>query len=314
MMPQTTNRRTFLKTGATVAAALSLGAQDGIAAPAQTQPPFRFVHLTDMHVQPELAAAEGYRQCIAKINALNPRPDFAITGGDLIMDALHVDLDRAEMEFSLFDDCNKDLELPVYHTLGNHDVVGWSSRGKVSAKDPKYGKRIFADRYGEGKTYRSFDHKGWHFIIVDSLGQAKETPDYIGYIDEKQIDWLKTDLEKTGPTTPIVIVTHIPFLSTLDQMLVGTAKPVPPGGLVTNFFKLRKLLMAYNVQLILSGHGHVRERIEFMGSTHIQSGAVCGRWWKGRLFGDPEAFAVIDCKQDSFDYRYQDYNWTARTK
>ena len=68
MMPQTTNRRTFLKTGATVAAALSLGAQDGIAAPAQTQPPFRFVHLTDMHVQPELAAAEGYRQCIAKIN------------------------------------------------------------------------------------------------------------------------------------------------------------------------------------------------------------------------------------------------------
>ncbi len=228
------------------------------------------------------------------------------------MDALHVDLDRAEMEFNIFDECSKDFGLPVYHTIGNHDIVGWSSKGKVPANNPNYGKRIFTERFGEGKTYRSFDHKGWHFIILDSLGQAKDTPDYIGYIDREQMEWLQADLKQTGTKTPIVIVTHVPFLSTMDQTLVGIDKPVPPYGLVTNFFEFRELFNPYNVQLILSGHGHVRERIEIMGSTHIQSGAVCGRWWKGRLFGEPEAFAVITCKRDSFDYEYQDFGWTAR--
>ena len=202
--------------------------------------------------------------------------------------------------------------LAVNHTIENHDVVEWSSGGNVSANKPRDRKRIFTERYDAGKTYRSFDHKGWHFIILDSIGQAKDTPDYIGYVDEEQLDWLKSDLARTGTQTPIVLVTHIPFLSTSDQNLVGIDKPVPPFGLVTNYLTLRKLLTSYNVQLILSGHGHVRERIEVMGSTHVQSGAVSGRWWKGRLFGEPEGFSEVICKRDSFDLEYQDFGWTAR--
>ncbi len=309
----TSDRRTFLKSSVTAAAALSLCPQDVIKSSEQTKMPFRFVHLTDIHVQPELSAAEGYRKCIAKINALNPRPDFAITGGDLIMDALHTDLGRAKTEFDIFDECSKDFELDVYHTIGNHDVVGWSSKGKVSKNNSSYGKRIFTDRYGHGKTYRSFDHKGWHFIILDSIGQNKDNPDYFGHIDDAQMDWLKNDLINTGTKTPIVVVTHIPFLSTLDQNLVGIKKPVPTYGLVTNYLTLRKLFVPYNVQLVLSGHGHIRERIEVMGTTHIQSGAVCGKWWKGRLFGESEAFGVVTCKNNSFEYQFQDYGWTAKT-
>ena len=99
----------------------------------------------------------------------------------------------------------------------------------------------------------------------------------------------------------------------MDQALVGIDKPVPPYGLVTNFSEFRELFNPYNVQLILSGHGHIRERIEVMGSTHIQSGAVCGRWWKGRLFGEPETFAVVTCNRDSFEYAYRDFDWIART-
>lgn len=307
------SRRTFLKTGATsiAAAALSFRTQEVVTSAEPTDSSFQFIHLTDIHIQPELNAAEGYRQCIAKINALNPRPDFAITGGDLIMDALHTDLDRAELEFNLFSECSKDFELDVYHAIGNHDVVGWSSKGKVSANDPNYGKRIFKERYGGGKTYRSFDHKGWHFIILDSIGQNKNSPDYFGHVDEPQLEWLNADLSKTGKKTPIVVVTHIPFLSTMDQNLVGIDKPVPPYGLVTNYLELKKLFAPYNLQLVLSGHGHVRERIDVMGTTHIQSGAVCGRWWKGRLFNEPESFGLVTCKNDSFDYQFQDFDWIA---
>jgi phosphodiesterase/alkaline phosphatase D-like protein len=42
--------------------------------------------MTDMHLQPERNAVEGYRRAIKTVNNLNPA--FVITGGDLIYDAL----------------------------------------------------------------------------------------------------------------------------------------------------------------------------------------------------------------------------------
>ncbi len=312
-MLQQSNRRDFLiRSGFTLAGLSGTSLLSQTRAAAEDAPPFHFLHLTDMHVQPELRAADGWKQCIAKVNALTPRPDFIITGGDLIMDALAVDADRIEQQWTLFDAGMKQLEIPAYHVVGNHDVGGWSSKGTLSRDDRYYGKQVFADRYGAGRTYRSFNHKGWHFILLDSIGQAVDSPDYIGHIDEAQLDWLRQDLEATGTTTPIVIVTHIPFYSAMHQMLSGPTKPVPPSGLVTNVFEFRKLLQQHNVKLVLSGHGHVRERIELVGITHIQSGAVCGMWWKGPVFGDAEAFGVVTCHGDAFDYRYQEYDWNAK--
>ena len=312
-MPHQANRREFLsRSGLALAGLSTSGLMSAQLPAAEETAPFHFLHLTDMHVQPELRATEGWRQCIAKVNSLSPRPDFIITGGDLIMDALAVDADRIEQQWSLFDTGMKELEIPAYHVVGNHDVGGWSSKGTLSRDDRYYGKRVFADRYGDGKTYRSFDHKGWHFILLDSIGQATDSPDYIGHIDEAQLDWLKQDLDATGKATPIIIVTHIPFYSTMHQMLSGPTKPIPPSALVTNVFEFRKLLQQHNVKLVLSGHGHVRERIELVGITHIQSGAVCGMWWKGPVFGDAEAFGVVTCHRDSFDYRFQDFDWNAK--
>ena len=47
---------------------------------------FRFAFMTDIHLQQELRAEEGFAKAIAKVNDLNA--EFVITGGDLIMDAL----------------------------------------------------------------------------------------------------------------------------------------------------------------------------------------------------------------------------------
>ena len=47
---------------------------------------FRFIFMTDIHVQPELSGDEGFKQAIQKVNKL--KPDFVITGGDLVFDAL----------------------------------------------------------------------------------------------------------------------------------------------------------------------------------------------------------------------------------
>ncbi|NOZ41087.1 MAG: metallophosphoesterase, partial [Planctomycetes bacterium] len=60
----------------------------------------------------------------------------------------------------------------------------------------------------------------------------------------------------------------------------------------------------------LSGHGHLLERIEFDGTTYLQGGAVCGMWWKGPVFDNPEGFLVVTCHSDgTFATEYHDYGW-----
>ena len=107
-------RRDFLKLSCATAAAWPCGAIAPAASPSDDTLGFSFAHLTDIHVQPELDAAQGFRQCIAAVNQLNPRPDFVITGGDLIMDALAVGPDRLALQWKLFDECCKEFEVPLH--------------------------------------------------------------------------------------------------------------------------------------------------------------------------------------------------------
>ena len=298
------NRRTFFQMAAGTAAVGSIHAE--AAEPAA----FRFLFATDIHVQPERAGVAGFKQCVAKMNSLSAKPEFLITGGDLIMDALDVGMDRVKLEWSLFDECMKGLEMPVHHTIGNHDVVGWSAKSVVQPGDQDYGKKIFSERYGEGKTYRSFDHGGWHFILLDSIGQNTTTRDYEGRIDDDQLSWLKSDLEKVGTKTPVIIVSHIPFFSVWHQVIKGPSFHLDGKALVANVFEFRKLLEAYNVKLVLSGHGHVLEKIEIGRTRYIQGGAVCGMWWKGPVYGNPEGFGIIECRADGeFTFEYQSFDW-----
>src|SRR5438477_7782 len=76
-------------------AGLLVGDERAAAAPAaQTQPSqpggtFTFVHLTDQHVTNRRKGDEGYRRCIASINALGPVPDFVLMGGDMVFDGIY---------------------------------------------------------------------------------------------------------------------------------------------------------------------------------------------------------------------------------
>lgn len=273
---------------------------------------FRFAFMTDPHVQPERGAVEGTRQCISAINAR--KPEFVITGGDLIMDALEVGPERLHLQWQLWDECLKTLSVPAHHTIGNHDVCGWSSKAIVKAGDADYGKKFFADRYGQGRTYRSFDHGGWHFVILDSIGQDPETLNYKGWLDDEQLQWLKADLEKAGRKTPTILVTHIPFFSVWHQALKGPQFALDAKALVGNVHEIRSWLKNYNIRLVLSGHGHLHERIELGGVTYLQGGAVSGLWWKGPVNGDPEGFVEVECHADgTFRTQHFGYGWKVRS-
>ena len=56
---------------------------------------FSFVFMTDVHLMPEENAPEGFRKAIEKINSL--KPDFVISGGDQIDDALAQPYERADL-------------------------------------------------------------------------------------------------------------------------------------------------------------------------------------------------------------------------
>ena len=61
---------------------------------------FGMAFLTDIHLQPEDDAIKGFTQALDTVNML--KPDFVITGGDLIMDALEQSFGRADSLYNLY--------------------------------------------------------------------------------------------------------------------------------------------------------------------------------------------------------------------
>jgi 3',5'-cyclic-AMP phosphodiesterase len=266
---------------------------------------FRFVHVTDLHIQPELRAAEGVRQCFAAINAA--RPDFVIAGGDLVFDALAVGHARARMLFDLYRETAERLDAPLHNTLGNHDVFGLYAKSGVAETHAQYGKRMYEELIGP--RYYSFDFAGWHFVVLDSIGFTTQRT-YIGYVDEAQFAWLESDLAKVGKTRPVVAVTHVPLSTGFLQWM--TPRHDATMIVVQNAAPVLELLHQYNVKAVLQGHTHICERLEYRGCQYITSGSVCGQSWRGPKLGvHKEGFGIVTVKNGELSYRYQPYGFQA---
>jgi 3',5'-cyclic AMP phosphodiesterase CpdA len=304
------SRRSLLSGSIALAAAPLLPAAEALGGPKRA---FRFVHLCDIHIQPELGAVEGTNLAIQKLLALRPRPDFVITGGDHVMDVLSVPAARADLQFNLLKEALKPLEMPIHHVVGNHDCFGWSNSSPISATDPAYGKKLFEERVVEANTYRSFDVQGVHFILLDNI---QTTPDrnWTLAVDDEQLGWLKGDLAKTSRTTPIIVVIHGPVLSAITQYTGKTLDAPDAGTVCANGHELRDLWKEHNVKAVLQAHTHILEQVDFLGVKYVTSGAVCGEWWKGpRLGVIPEGFTVWDVDPAEVKFSYVQTGWKARS-
>ena len=114
----------------------------------QEKDSFSVAFLTDIHLQPERDAVKGFRQALDTVNILSP--DFIITGGDLILDALAQSYGRADSLNNLYQEVIKRAKMPVYNTMGNHDIYGINlERSKADPNHPEYGKKMFEKRYGQ---------------------------------------------------------------------------------------------------------------------------------------------------------------------
>lgn len=265
---------------------------------------FTFVFMTDVHLQTELNAVEAFSQAIDTINAIHP--DFVISGGDQIMDALAVSYDEASAAFDLYINTIKNIDTQVYNTLGNHDIFGLYSKDDAILNHPEYGENMFEQKFG--KSYYSFIHKGWKFMILNTV-EENENKKYSGLIDETQVNWIKEELSRTNKAMPIVISTHFPFISAYNQLSLNRTVASSASLFIKNSKEVLNLFDTYNLKAVLQGHLHIREDIEINGVHYITGGAIAGNWWEGSYEGFEEGFLKFTVTDNDFSYEYVDYGW-----
>jgi len=267
-------------------------------------PLFTFAFLTDIHLQPERNAIAGFSKAIELVNELNP--DFVITGGDLIYDALGQGYGRADSLYVLYDSMQQLFNMPVYNTIGNHELFGLYEKSGVSPEHPEFGKKIYENRITS--RYYSFDHQGWHFVVVDAIGTTPARR-YFGEIDSTQISWINEDLASLDSTVPIVMISHIPLTTTFVPYFFRNQIESDSGIIVTNSKAVIDLFDEHNLLLVLQGHTHILEDV-FVDNIHfVTGGAVSGRWWRGPNLGTEEGFLLVSVYPETYRWEYIDMLW-----
>lgn len=294
--------------------------------------PFRFVHMCDIHVQPESHGEARTRHALLAALELRPKPDFILTGGDQVYDVMAAAEPRAKELFDLYTSIMKDCDVPVHECIGNHDIFGWTAKGKVARSHVAYGKKMVQERLDLPSTYYSFDHGGWHFIILDDMLEARDTAFEAG-IDQTQLAWLEADLKAKPTSTPTVVCVHVPIVSVAPyctvrtqydpgQIVVPSWINIPSWRVCRNAGTILQLLRHFRVPLVLAGHTHECETVKYLASTHINDGSVCcifngvleGDRWDGNNVQERPGFGVIDLKPDgTFEHYYHEHGWEPAT-
>jgi predicted MPP superfamily phosphohydrolase len=155
-------------------------------------------------------------------------------------------------------DIYRNFNGPSYHILGNHDMDGGFSREETM------------EFWGMKKKYYSFDHNGFHFVILDGNDpNPKPWSGYNRFINSEQQEWLRQDLEKTDLNT--FIFSH----QTIENEEGGVA----------NFLEMRQILEEANksggnnkVVACFSGHHHTDYMTEINDIYYIQINSASYRW------------------------------------
>ena len=225
------------------------------------------------------------------------------------MDALEADKQKTTTQWDLFKTIlRKENNLPVYHTIGNHDVWGWFIKQNRPEADRLYGKLWVVETLEMKNRFYSFTKGKWHFIVLDST-QLNPAGGYIGKLDPEQSDWLQQELQEVPAEKFICIVSHIPILSICSGLFFD--KTETNGDLLikrnlmhTDFMVLKKIFTKHpNIKVCISGHIHLQDKVEYLGINYYCNGAVSGNWWNGSFQEFGPAYAVMELFDDGSSKR-----------
>jgi 3',5'-cyclic-AMP phosphodiesterase len=292
------NRREILTS--TLAAAGIAGVNSGAAAADPAQPSgapkrvTRLAHLTDVHVQAERSADEGFSAALAHVQQQPDPPEFILFGGDNVMNVDSAEgAGTADQQLAIWNRCLKNgLSLPFYSCIGNHDIF---------KNHPSDGIKWATDAFGLNKRYYHFDRCGWRFIVLDST-RPKESS-YKAGLDEEQFDWLGSVVAETDSSVPILVLSHIPILSASTFFDGENEKSgdwiVPGAWMHLDARAIKDLFLKHpNVRVALSGHIHLVDEVRYNQVTYYCNGAVSGGWWKGPCQEFANGYALIDLFED----------------
>lgn len=265
----------------------------------------RIAHLTDIHIDSSEISESGFISCLKKVDALLPKPDLILFGGDLVRDALIDSKELVEQHWERFQTILKEhCSIPYVHCVGNHDVCGFES--------VETAKQLAFKKMGLGRPYYAFSSGGWRFLVLDSTQPKADHTWYEAKLDEQQFLWLKTQLENFQQE-PTLILSHIPILSAAAFLDGENAKEgnwtVPGAWMHLDAKRLVELFSAYpQIKTCVSGHLHLHDTVVYNGITFACNGAVSGNWWKGNYQQTAPGFAVMDLLPDgNFNLDYQTY-------
>ena len=274
------------------------------------KPPIRVAHLTDFHVKPGKDIEASVAKAMHHAQILVPEIDFIINGGDAIWDSLEADKEKTQIQWDLFTSIlKKEISLPVYHCIGNHDIWGWFIKENKPENERQYGKVWVVETLQMKNRYYSFSKDKWHFIVLDST-QLNPAGGYIGKIDEEQLAWLQTELASVPKEKFICIVSHIPILSIcaglfFDKTEANGDLKIQRNLMHSDFLALKKIFINYpNIKVCISGHIHLQDELNYLGIKYYCNGAVSGNWWKGSFQEFAPAYAMLEFYNDGTSKRY----------
>jgi 3',5'-cyclic AMP phosphodiesterase CpdA len=218
----------------------SVQAGEGLAATGD----FTFAQISDSHIgfskEPNRDVTATLRVAIDRINALKERPEFLVHTGDL------THLSRPD-EFDTCAEVVKGFKGETFYVPGEHDL--FTDEGK------SYLERHGKDTQGTG--WRSFDHKGVHFVGLVNVMNLKAGK--LGVLGQQQLDWLKKDVGGLGESTPIVVFAHVPLWTVYEKWGWGTEDGA----------QALELLKRFGSVTVLNGHVHqVLQRVEGRVTFH----------------------------------------------
>lgn len=259
---------------------------------------FSFAFLTDVHMNGGNMEISAKGLTKALEHAKSQNVDFVIFGGDLVdLDRLPpVDSLKADSLMNTFKSIVDKSGMKAYFTIGNHDRYYTFNHRPDTAGFGVFEKNL-------GKTYYSFDHKGTHFVVLNSVETDDSARNYV--VGPEQIEWLKTDLSAISDQIPLVVVTHVPFQSLYYPAVEGVVKDVD---MFTNFKEVWDVLLSYNLKIILQGHQHLHEELLVNGTHFVTGGAVSAAWWNGPLLDTERGYMLVRAREDDgFSWEYTEY-------
>lgn len=198
---------------------------------------------------------------IIKIN--EEKPDISICLGDLIEDTFNHDKDI--INYTYIWNKLKNIQVPFYSVIGNHDLRTMNSRKELE-EIMEYKNATF-----------SFNLNGYHFIILttdirEDLGGDDGGIYKAQCMSEKEISWLKEDLDKNK--LPCIIFTHFGLAEDKQKGNYWFERS-PEEGLMNNRKQIKEIIKNNdNVIAIFNGHQHWTKQINEEGKNYYIVGSL----------------------------------------